>query len=70
MYFDSWEFTHAPCGISNGITSGFHDQSDIGCLVPHRQTGADNDWHWGAQWLPHAPWYLLAASIGGDAARI
>jgi len=21
---------------------------------------------WGEQWLPHAAWYLLAASIGGS----
>jgi Glycosyl hydrolase family 9/Cellulase N-terminal ig-like domain len=69
MYFDSWEFTNAPGGISNGITSGFHDESDIDYLLPYRQTGADNDWRWGEQWLPHAAWYLLAASTGGDAAR-
>jgi hypothetical protein len=68
MYFDSWEFTNAPGGISNGITSGFHDESDIDYLLPYRQTGADNDWRWGEQWLPHAAWYLLAASTGGDTA--
>ena len=65
MYFDSWEFTNAPGGISNGITSGFHDESDIDYLLPYRETGADNDWRWGEQWLPHAAWYLLAASTGG-----
>jgi hypothetical protein len=65
MYFDSWEFTNAPGGISNGITSGFHDESDIDYLVPYRETGADNDWRWGEQWLPHAAWYLLAVSTGG-----
>jgi len=64
MYFDSWEFTNAPGGISNGITSGFHDEEDIDYLLPYRQTGADNDWRWGEQWLPHAAWYLLAASTG------
>lgn len=68
MYFDSWEFTNAPGGISNGITSGFRDESDIDYLLPYRETGADNDWRWGEQWLPHAAWYLLAvASGGGDA---
>jgi hypothetical protein len=66
MYFDSWEFTNAPGGISNGITSGFHDESDIDYLLTYRQTGADNDWRWGEQWLPHASWYLLAATIGGS----
>jgi len=68
MYFDSWEFTNAPGGISNGITGGFKDESDIDYLVPYRQTGADNDWRWGEQWLPHSAWYLLAvASAGGSA---
>ena len=69
LYFDSWEFTNAPGGISNGITSGFHDESNIDYLLPYRQTGADNDWRWGEQWLPHAAWYLLAASTGGSPAR-
>jgi hypothetical protein len=67
MYFDSWEFTNAPGGISNGITSGFKDDSDIDYLLPYRQTGADNDWRWGEQWLPHASWYLLAATTGTSA---
>jgi Glycosyl hydrolase family 9/Cellulase N-terminal ig-like domain len=66
MYFDSWEFTNAPGGISNGITSGFRDESDIDYLLTYHQTGADNDWRWGEQWLPHAAWYLLAASTGGN----
>ncbi len=69
MYFDSWEFTNAPGGISNGITSGFHDESDIDYLLPYRQTGADNDWRWGEQWLPHAAWYLLAASTRAEPSR-
>jgi Glycosyl hydrolase family 9/Cellulase N-terminal ig-like domain len=64
MYFDSWEFTNAPGGISNGITSGFRNENDIDYLLPYRETGADNDWRWGEQWLPHAAWYLLAATIG------
>jgi hypothetical protein len=67
MYFDSWEFTNAPGGISNGITGGFRDPQDIDYMLTYRQTGADNDWRWGEQWLPHAAWYLLAASTGGDA---
>ncbi len=62
MYFDSWEFTNAPGGISNGITSGFRDEADIDYLLTYRQTGADNDWRWGEQWLPHAAWYLLAVA--------
>ena len=65
MYFDSWEFTNAPGGISNGITGGFRDENDIDFLLTYRQTGADNDWRWGEQWLPHAAWYLLAVASGG-----
>jgi len=64
MYFDSWEFTNTPGGISNGITGGFRDESDIDYLLSYRETGADNDWRWGEQWLPHAAWYLLAATGG------
>ena len=66
MYFDSWAFTNAPGGISNGITGGFKDENDIDFLVPYRVTGADNDWRWGEQWLPHASWYLLAVASGGE----
>jgi len=36
-------------------------------LVPYRETGAENDWRWGEQWLPHASWYLLAVASGGEA---
>ncbi|HEV2399650.1 MAG TPA: glycoside hydrolase family 9 protein [Candidatus Sulfotelmatobacter sp.] len=64
MYFDSWEFTNAPGGISNGITGGFKDENDIDFLIPYRETGADNDWRWGEQWLPHSSWYLLAVASG------
>jgi glycosyl hydrolase family 9/cellulase-like Ig domain-containing protein len=64
MFFDSWEFTNAPGGISNGITSGFKDEDGIDYELTWRQTGADNDWRWTEQWLPHAAWYLLAVSAG------
>ena len=43
MFFDSWEFTNAPGGISNGITSGFHDEDDIDYDLKHNETGADGD---------------------------
>ena len=62
LFFDSWEFTNAPGGISNGITSGFRDEEDIDYNLTYKQTGADNDWRWQEQWLPHASWYLLAVS--------
>src|SRR6201998_2671 len=57
MFFDSWEFTNAPGGISNGITSGFRDEDDIDYNLTYKQTGADNDWRWQEQGLPpsHVP---------------
>ena len=64
MFFDFWEFTNAPGGISNGITSGFSDEDSIDFNFTYKQTGADNDWRWQEQWLPHAGWYLLAVSAG------
>jgi Glycosyl hydrolase family 9/Cellulase N-terminal ig-like domain len=66
MFFDSWEFTNAPGGISNGITSGFRDEASIDYDLKYRETGADNDWRWQEQWLPHASWYLLAVSSGTE----
>lgn len=62
MFFDSIEYTNAPGGICNGITAGFFDEEDIDFNLTVKQTGADNDWRWGEQWLPHASWFLLALS--------
>lgn len=64
MFFASYEFTNAPGGISNGITSGFKDESDIDYNLTYKQTGGDNDWRWGEQWIPHDAWYLLAVAAG------
>jgi hypothetical protein len=69
LFFDSWEFTNAPGGISNGITSGFRDEEDIDYDLKYRETGADNDWRWQEQWLPHAAWYLLAVSTDGQVSK-
>jgi hypothetical protein len=62
LFFDSWEFTNAPGGISNGITAGFKDEQDIDYNLTYKQTGADNDWRWQEQWLPHGAWYILAVA--------
>jgi hypothetical protein len=62
LFFDSWEFTNAPGGISNGITAGFQDEQDIDYNLTYHQTGADNDWRWQEQWLPHSAWYIFAVS--------
>jgi hypothetical protein len=69
LFFDSWEFTNAPGGISNGITSGFRDEEDIDFNLTYRTTGADNDWRWQEQWLPHAAWYLLVISAPGETTK-
>jgi Glycosyl hydrolase family 9/Cellulase N-terminal ig-like domain len=69
LFFDSWEFTNAPGGISNGITSGFRDENDIDYNLTYKQTGADNDWRWQEQWLPHEAWYLLAVSSLRESAK-
>ena len=66
MFFDSWEFTNSPGGISNGITSGFKDEDDIDFDLKYTETGADNDWRWQEQWLPHAAWFLMAVSAQGE----
>jgi hypothetical protein len=60
MFFDSWEFTNAPGGISNGITAGFKDEDGIDYNLHYKETGADNDWRWQEQWLPHGAWYIFA----------
>jgi hypothetical protein len=59
-FFGTFEYTNAPGGIVNGITSGFDDERSIDFNLPYSKTGKDNDWRWVEQWLPHASWYLLA----------
>ena len=68
LFFDSYEYTNAPGGIVNGVTAGFSDPHGIDFNLPHAASGADNDWRWGEQWLPHATWYLLAVAAGSHAA--
>jgi GH18 family chitinase len=64
LFFGSYEYTNAPGGIVNGITSGLDDAQGIAFNLPHTVTRADEDWRWGEQWLPHATWYLLAVAAG------
>jgi GH18 family chitinase len=64
LFFGSYEYTNAPGGIVNGITAGLDDPQGIAFNLPHSVTGADHDWRWGEQWLPHATWYLLAVAAG------
>jgi len=66
-FFGTFEYTNAPGGIVNGITSGLNDEHDIDFNLSYAATGKDNDWRWVEQWLPHASWYLLAVAAGTPA---
>jgi hypothetical protein len=62
MFFGSWQYTSAPGSIVNGITAGFHSEDSIAYNLGYAVTHKDTDWRWTEQWLPHAAWYLYAAS--------
>lgn len=62
-FFGTFEYTNAPGGIVNGITSGLEYEEDIDFNLSYTKTGKDFDWRWAEQWLPHAAWYLLAISV-------
>jgi len=62
-FFGTFEYTNAPGGIVNGITSGIINEDDIDFNLSYAKTGKDNDWRWAEQWLPHAAWYLLAVAV-------
>lgn len=61
-FFGTFEYTNAPGGIVNGITSGLDNENDIDFNVSYTTTGKDYDWRWAEQWLPHAAWFLLAVA--------
>ena len=65
-FFGTFEYTNAPGGIVNGITSGFDDEHGIDFNLPYSKTGKDNDWRWVEQWLPHASWFLLSVALGSN----
>ncbi len=62
-FFGTFQYTNAPGGIVNGITSGLDDEHNIDLNLMYAQTGKDYDWRWAEQWLPHATWYLLAVAL-------
>ncbi|HTI94572.1 MAG TPA: redoxin domain-containing protein [Puia sp.] len=66
-FFGTFEYTNAPGGIVNGITSGLDDEQDIDFNISYAATGKDYDWRWAEQWLPHTSWYLLAVAAGQPA---
>jgi hypothetical protein len=51
------------------ITSGFRAEEDIDYNLTYNETGADNDWRWQEQWLPHAAWYMLAVCSRDDRSK-
>jgi hypothetical protein len=65
LFFGTYQYTPAPGGICNGITSGFANDEGIDFNVPSSVTKGDHDWRWLEQWLPHDTWYLLAVTAGG-----
>jgi hypothetical protein len=62
LFFNTYQYTNAPGGICNGITSGIENEHDIDLNRGYNETGKDFDWRWAEQWLPHAAWYLIAIS--------
>jgi len=63
MFFESYKYTSAPGGIVNGITAAINDEDGIAWNQGYAATGADDDWRWTEEWLPHAAWYLYAVSL-------
>lgn len=61
-FFGTFEYTNAPGGIVNGITSGLENEEDIDFNLSYAETKKDYDWRWAEQWLPHAAWFLLAVA--------
>jgi len=62
MFFRSYKYTSAPGGIINGITAASQDEDGIAFNQGYAVTGADEDWRWTEEWLPHAAWYLFAVA--------
>lgn len=62
-FFGTFEYTNAPGGIVNGITSGLDNEDDIDLNLSYAMTGKDYDWRWAEQWLPHAAWFMLAVAL-------
>ncbi len=65
-FFGTFEYTNAPGGIVNGITSGLTNEDDIDFNLSYKMTGKDSDWRWAEQWLPHAAWYMLAIAVNEE----
>ncbi|RQG86682.1 glycoside hydrolase [Natrarchaeobius halalkaliphilus] len=55
-------FRNVPGGISNGITAGVTDESDIAFLPDGVGDDHAHRWRWAEQWLPHAAWFVVAVA--------
>ncbi|QXJ24406.1 glycoside hydrolase family 9 protein [Actinomadura graeca] len=64
FWLGSWQFLQTAGGIVNGITGKNDDGSGILWDHGYDQTGKDDDWRWGEQWLPHTTWYMNAVATG------
>jgi hypothetical protein len=53
-------YYNGPGGISNGITAGFEDESDIDFIPQKLRNNPEHTWRWGEQWLSHGVWFMLA----------
>jgi len=60
-YLEAWP--NALGGVSNGITAGFEDESDIAFLPEPQGKDPAQNWRWSEQWIPHAGWLMLALAI-------
>ena len=47
-------------GISNGITAGVDNESDIAYLPKEYKDDLAMNWRWPEQWIPHVGWFMLA----------
>jgi Glycosyl hydrolase family 9/Cellulase N-terminal ig-like domain len=63
MFFESYKYASAPGSIVNGITAAINNEDGIAWNQGYAATGADDDWRWTEEWLPHAAWFLYAVSL-------
>jgi len=56
---------NTPGGLVNGVTAGVDDESDIAFMPPAYADEGEYNWRWTEQWIPHAAWFLVAATWQG-----
>jgi Glycosyl hydrolase family 9./N-terminal ig-like domain of cellulase. len=60
---------NVPGCISNGVTAGFEDESDIAYAPPGQRDDPMENWRWAEQWICHGLWYVLATALPPAHAR-